>query len=91
MVRWREPTRVSESRVVRQSRRSDPSGPVSTFGRALRELRKEKGVAQEKLARVAVLDRTHISLVERGLRRPAIRSVVLLAEVLDARPSEIVR
>jgi transcriptional regulator with XRE-family HTH domain len=82
---------VSNSVVVAGVRRSDACGPESAFGRALREIRKEKGVAQEKLARAAALDRTYISLVERGLRSPTVRTVVLLAEVLDVRPSEMVR
>jgi len=34
-------------------------------------------------------DRTYISLIERGLRSPTMRTVVRLAEVLDVRPSEL--
>ncbi len=52
--------------VVVRVRRSDARGSENAFGRALREIREEKGVAQEKLARAAALDRTYISLLERG-------------------------
>jgi transcriptional regulator with XRE-family HTH domain len=48
-------------------------------------------MAQEKLARAATLDRTYVSMIERGVRSPTIRTVVRLAEVLDVRPSEIVQ
>ena len=54
-------------------------------------VRKSRYVSQERLALIAGLDRTYISLVERGLRSPTIRTVVRLAEVLDVRPSEVVR
>jgi len=83
--------RVSNSVVVARVRRSDARGPESAFGRALREIREEKGMAQEKLARAATLDRTYVSMIERGVRSPTIRTVVRLAEVLDVRPSEIVQ
>jgi transcriptional regulator with XRE-family HTH domain len=77
-----------------QSRRrhvQPESGPAKAFGKALREFRKTRDVSQERLGLTAGLDRTYISLVERGLRSPTIRTVVLLAEVLGVRPSEIVR
>jgi len=67
------------------------SGPEKAFGKALQEFRKARDVSQERLGLTAELDRTYISLVERGLRSPTIRTVVLLAEVLEVRPSEIVR
>jgi len=67
------------------------SGPEKAFGKALQEFRKTRDVSQERLGLIAELDRTYISLVERGLRSPTIRTVVLLAEVLEVRPSEIVR
>jgi transcriptional regulator with XRE-family HTH domain len=66
------------------------SGPEKAFGQALQEFRKARQVSQERLGLTAGLDRTYISLVERGLRSPTIRTVVLLAEVLEVRPSEIV-
>ena len=77
-----------------QSRRrhvQPESGPEKAFGKALQEFRKSRDVSQERLALIAGLDRTYISLVERGLRSPTFRTVVRLAEVLDVRPSEVVR
>ena len=36
------------------------------FGKVLREIRMEKSLSQEELAHVCGLDRTYISLMERG-------------------------
>ena len=66
-------------------------GLERAFGDALREIRKEHGVSQEQLALDSGLDRTYVSLVERGAQSPTIRSVVKLANVLGIMPSEIVR
>jgi transcriptional regulator with XRE-family HTH domain len=66
------------------------SGPEKAFGQALREVRKARKMSQEQLAFDSEFDRTYISLVERGIRSPTIRSVVRLAEVLEVKPSEIV-
>jgi transcriptional regulator with XRE-family HTH domain len=67
------------------------SGPERAFGQALREVRRERELSQEKLALEAGFDRTYVSLVERGVKSPTVRAVVRLAEVLQVRSSEIVR
>jgi len=66
------------------------SGPEKAFGEALRDIRKNKNISQEHLGLEAGLDRTYVSLIERGLRSPTIRTLVKLAEVLHVLPSEIV-
>jgi transcriptional regulator with XRE-family HTH domain len=77
--------------TARKNRHIQPvSGPERAFGEALREIRKEKGVSQEALALDSGLDRTYVSLIERGAQSPTIRSVVKLANVLGVQPSEIV-
>jgi transcriptional regulator with XRE-family HTH domain len=65
-------------------------GPERSFGEALRALRKERGISQEQLALDSGLDRTYISLIERGVQSPTIRSVVKIAAVLCVRPSDII-
>jgi transcriptional regulator with XRE-family HTH domain len=47
-------------------------------------------MSQEQLAFDSGFDRTYISLVERGVRSPTIRSLVRLADVLKVPSSEIV-
>ena len=77
--------------AAKKNRHIQPvSGLERAFGEALREIRKERGVSQERLALDSGLDRTYVSLVERGAQSPTIRSVVKLANVLGVRPSEIV-
>jgi DNA-binding XRE family transcriptional regulator len=49
------------------------TGAVKAFGQALREIRENKEVSQERLALDSGLDRTYISLIERGINSPSIR------------------
>ncbi|EMA2595191.1 helix-turn-helix transcriptional regulator [Pseudomonas aeruginosa] len=53
------------------------------FGKALRELRKQKRLTQEKLGFEAGLDRTYISVLELGQRSPTLDTLFSLCEVLD--------
>lgn len=64
--------------------------PESEFGGVLRKLRAETGLSQEKLAFESGLDRTYISLLERGLRQPTLGTLFSLSEALNVRASLIV-
>jgi transcriptional regulator with XRE-family HTH domain len=78
--------------VRRRGRQIHPVvGPNRAFGQALRGVREARGISQEDLALEAGFDRTFISLLERGLRSPTVRTLVRLAEVLKVRPSNILR
>jgi len=61
-----------------------------TFGKLLQELRIEKGLSQEELAYQCSLDRTYISLLERGLRVPTIITLFKVAAALDIRPETFI-
>jgi transcriptional regulator with XRE-family HTH domain len=63
---------------------------VSVFGKVLRKLRERQNLSQEKLAEYCDLDRTYISLLERGLRQPTITTLFKIAEALKMSPSEII-
>lgn len=63
---------------------------VKVFGQVLRELREENKTSQEKLAELADLDRTYISLLERGLRQPTLTTLFKLSMALGIKPSELV-
>ncbi len=65
-------------------------GIESEFGRILKKLRLEKNISQVELAELSQLDRTFISLLERGLRQPSLTSIFQIAIALKVRPSEIV-
>jgi transcriptional regulator with XRE-family HTH domain len=61
------------------------------FGEVLQSYRKRKGISQEKLAETSKLDRTFISLLERGLRQPSLSTLFRLAHALDTTASTLVR
>ncbi len=63
---------------------------VGIFGIVLRELREKNNLSQEKLAEFCDLDRTYISLLERGLRQPTITTLFKLSDALNIKPSELV-
>ena len=59
-------------------------------GAVLKELRNQAGISQQELAFEYGLDRTYISLLERGLRQPTIRTVFILSEALEIKPSQFI-
>jgi len=63
---------------------------VEVFGKVLRELREENQLSQEKLAEYCELDRTYISLLERGLRQPTITTIFKLSKALNISPSLLI-
>lgn len=62
----------------------------SWFGVEVRRLRSERGLSQETLASKAGLDRTFISMIERGVRKPTLDSASNIARALGLPLSEIV-
>ena len=63
----------------------------AAFGQVLREIRNDKSVSQEKLAMECDLDRTYISMLERGLRQPTLKTIFVLAKALNIDPSKIIK
>lgn len=61
------------------------------FGAVLRELRISRGLTQEKLAFNASLDRTFISLLERGQRQPSLATIFQISKALQLSPSEVIK
>lgn len=60
-------------------------------GQELCNCRTKKGLSQEKLGFEADLHRTHISLIERGLRSPTISTTVRLCAALEIAPDEFIK
>jgi transcriptional regulator with XRE-family HTH domain len=61
------------------------------FGKVVRRHREALGFSQERLADLCDLHRTYISQVERGLKSPSLRSLLLIADALKIRPSTLLR
>ena len=59
------------------------------IGRRIRELRAERGLTQEKLAKLIHLTRTSLVNIEQGRQRLLLHTLVRIAEVLAIRPSEL--
>lgn len=64
--------------------------PEDAFGKVLRDLRVKKGLSQEKLALEANLDRTFISLLERGLRQPSFVTILEISKILGVPAAHLV-
>ena len=60
------------------------------FGRVLRSYRERAGLSQEELAELTDLHRTYISLLERGLNSPSLRTLVGLSRALGVTLTEMV-
>lgn len=65
--------------------------PEIAFGKVLQDCRRAKGLSQERLAAESRLDRTFISLLERGQRQPSLSTLLRLAAALGVSASELVR
>jgi len=54
---------------------------LSKFGLNVARLRAAKGLSQEKLAENADIDRTYVSGIERGVRNPGIKTIMLCGKL----------
>ena len=63
---------------------------TASFGPVLRAQRHQKGFSQEELAHRVGLDRTYISLLERGLRQPTLGTIVKISSALEMPPEDFV-
>jgi transcriptional regulator with XRE-family HTH domain len=63
---------------------------AAAFGRALREARAAANLSQEALALESGVDRTFVSMLERGIRQPALSTVFALSTVLSTKPGVLV-
>ncbi len=61
------------------------------LGRALADARRAANLTQEALATKAKLHPTYISQLERGLKSPTVRVLLVIAEACGTPASEIVR
>jgi len=61
------------------------------FGILLKRKRKEKGLSQQRLADKSGLDRTFISLMERGLKTPSLTTIFKLSSTLEIEASTLIQ
>lgn len=82
-----------EKRTVRQGR---PAGvttyeaaPAHAFGMAVRATRVELGIAQEALAHMAGIERSHMGKIERGEHMPTLALIIRIASALNSSTAEL--
>ena len=61
------------------------------FGKVLRNLRKESGLSQEKLALEAELQRNYISLIELGQNQPTLTTIYKLSGALGIKTTKLMQ
>lgn len=59
------------------------------FGKKVQELRKQKGISQEKIALSIDMDRTYLASVEAGKRNIAIKNIKKISDGLDISLSQL--
>ena len=70
---------------------TDSKSVQKAFGEALRQVRVGRGISQQELALESELDRTYISLLERGLRQPTITTLIALSDALGIDPALLIK
>ena len=60
-----------------------------SFGKKVQELRKQKGISQEKFALSIDMDRTYLASVEAGKRNIAIKNIKKISDGLDISLSQL--
>ena len=60
-------------------------------GEVIQEYREKRGLSQEVVSGLADIGRTHLSAIERGVRKPTLETFFKIADALDILPSELMR
>ncbi len=63
----------------------------NAIGQTIRRLRAGKGLSQDVLSGLAGIARTHLSMIENGVKQANFETIWRIAIALDMRPSELVQ
>lgn len=82
-----------QKRIVQRGR---PAGtttyeaePALAFGKAVRDARLKKGLAQEELAALSGIERSHMGKIERGQHMPTLALILKVAVALDTSAADL--
>ena len=67
----------------------DPRAASAAFGQRLRQLRAERSISQDDLARETDVHPTAIGRLERGSREPRLTTILRIARGLDVEPGKL--
>jgi len=59
------------------------------FGNKIREIRKVKGISQERLAELSEIDRSYMGRIERGEMNVSLTKVYQISEALEVPPASL--
>jgi transcriptional regulator with XRE-family HTH domain len=62
---------------------------AAAFGTAVRSARTTRGIAQEALAHLSKIERSHVGKIERGEHMPTIAAVLKIAKALGITGAEL--
>lgn len=62
---------------------------IKAVGKKIREIRKEKGLSQQKLADLCNLELSQINRIELGVINTGISHISTIAEIFEIRPMEL--
>ena len=65
------------------------AAPARAFGAAVRAARTEDGIAQETLAHLAGIERSHMGKIERGEHMPTLALILKIARALGRSAGEL--
>jgi len=60
-------------------------------GEVIANYRKRKGLSQEVLSGLSDIGRTHLSAIERGMRKPTLETLYKISIALNVKMSDIVK
>ena len=63
---------------------------ILAFGKRVREVRKSKGISQERLAEMADIDRSYMGNIERGEKNVTLKKVYDICDALKVEIRELV-
>ena len=82
-----------QKRTVQRGRPPGPTRyeaePALAFGKAVRAFRKDQKVAQEELAALAGIERSHMGKIERGEHMPSLAVILKVATALKISGTEL--
>ena len=64
--------------------------PALAFGQAVRAARMEQGIAQEELAALAEIERSHMGKIERGEHMPTLALILRIAAALNRSAADLI-
>lgn len=60
-------------------------------GKVIQKYREKKGLSQEVISGFADIGRTHLSAIERGVRKPTLDTFFKIAEAMEIPPHELMK